>query len=51
MCEPVPWDLMRGLNSIVAGYADLNWGLWWRYKVFLSICRLQRHWKIVRPKT
>jgi flavin-dependent dehydrogenase len=49
MCEQVPWDLMRGLNSIVAGYADLNWGLWWRYKVFLTVCRLQRHWKIVKP--
>ncbi|MGH7959031.1 MAG: tryptophan 7-halogenase, partial [Opitutaceae bacterium] len=48
MCEQVPWDLMRGLNSIVAGYADLNWGLWWRYKVFLTVCRLQRHWKIVK---
>jgi flavin-dependent dehydrogenase len=52
MCEQVPWDLERGLNSIVAGYADLNWGLWWRYKVFLTVCRLQRHWKIVkRPAT
>jgi flavin-dependent dehydrogenase len=48
MCEQVPWDLERGLNSIVAGYADLNWGLWWRYKVFLTVCRLQRHWKIVK---
>jgi flavin-dependent dehydrogenase len=48
MCEQVPWDLGRGINSIVAGYADLNWGLWWRYKVFLTICRLQRHWKIVK---
>ena len=48
MCEEVPWDMMRGLNSIVAGYADLNWGLWWRYNLFLTICRLQRHWKIVK---
>ena len=48
MCEQVPWDLERGLNSIVAGYADLNWGLWWRYSVFLAVCRLQRHWKIVK---
>ena len=47
MCEVVPWDMERGLNSIVAGYADLNWGLWWRYNLFLLICRLQRHWKIV----
>ena len=48
MCEQVPWDLERGLNSIVAGYADLNWGLWWRYKVFLTVCRLQRYWKVVK---
>ena len=48
MCEVVPWDMERGLNSIVAGYADLNWGLWWRYNLFLLICRLQRHWKIVK---
>lgn len=48
MCEQVPWDLTRGINSIVAGYADFTWGLWWRYKLFLTICRLQRHWKIVK---
>lgn len=48
MCEVVPWDLSRGLTSIVAGYADLNWALWWRYKVFLTVCRLQRYWKIVK---
>lgn len=52
MCEQVPWDLNPGLTSIVAGYANLNWALWWRYKVFLTVCRLQRHWKIVkRPAT
>jgi flavin-dependent dehydrogenase len=49
MCEQVPWDLSRGLTSIVAGYANLNWALWWRYKVFLTVCRLQRHWKVVKP--
>jgi hypothetical protein len=27
---------------------DLNWSLWWRYKVFLTVCRLQRHWKIAK---
>jgi flavin-dependent dehydrogenase len=49
MCEPVPWDLQRGINSIVAGYANLNWGLWWRFQVFLMICRIQRYWNVVRP--
>jgi hypothetical protein len=48
MCDVVPWDLSRGLTSIVAGYADLNWPLWWRYKVFLTVCRLQRYWKVVK---
>jgi 2-polyprenyl-6-methoxyphenol hydroxylase-like FAD-dependent oxidoreductase len=48
MCEVVPWDLSRGLTSIVAGYADLNWALRWRYAVFLTVCRLQRYWKIVK---
>jgi flavin-dependent dehydrogenase len=48
MCEVIPWDLSRGLTSIVAGYADLNWALWWRYKVFLTVCRLQRYWKVVK---
>jgi flavin-dependent dehydrogenase len=49
MCEPVPWDLARGLTSIVAGHARLTWPLWWRFHVFLLVCRLQRRWKIVRP--
>lgn len=48
MCEQVPWDLNPGLTSIVAGCANLNWALWWRYKIFLTVCRLQRHWKVVK---
>jgi len=50
MCNTVPWDLERGLASIVAGCAHLTWPLWWRYKVFLFVCRLQRHWKVVKPE-
>jgi flavin-dependent dehydrogenase len=42
MCNEVPWDLTPGLTSIVAGYSRLTWPLWWRYKVFLTVCRLQR---------
>lgn len=49
MCEQVPWDLSPGLTSIVAGCAKLTWPLWWRFNVFLLVCRLQRHWKIVKP--
>lgn len=49
MCERTPLDLGRGITSIVAGHADLTWSLWWRFRVFLLICRVQRHWKFVRP--
>ena len=48
MTDPVPCDISRGLISIVAGHARLTWPLWWRFKAFLTICRLQRHWKIVK---
>ncbi|MDB6126959.1 MAG: hypothetical protein JWM35_855 [Verrucomicrobia bacterium] len=49
MCEKVPWDLMPGLTSIVAGHARLTWPLWWRFKVFLGICRLQHRFNIAPP--
>lgn len=48
MCETIPWNLKPGLTSIVAGHADLNWPLFWRYWTFLTICRLQRYWKVVK---
>lgn len=44
-----PFDLGRGLNSIVAGHARLTWPLWWRFRMFLLICRLQRYFRIVPP--
>lgn len=49
MEEKVPWDLMPGLTSIVAGHAKLTWPLWWRFKVFLAVCRVQHWFKIVPP--
>jgi flavin-dependent dehydrogenase len=49
MCEQVPWDLMPGLTSIVAGHAKLTWPLWWRVKVFLLVCRLQHRFHMVPP--
>jgi len=49
MCEEVPWDLMPGLTSIVAGHAKLTWPLWWRFKIFLLVCRLQHRFKMVPP--
>ncbi|MDP3071831.1 MAG: NAD(P)/FAD-dependent oxidoreductase [Opitutaceae bacterium] len=48
MCQQVPWDLMRGINSIVGGHARLTWPLRWRFTLFLLICRLQRYLRIVR---
>lgn len=48
MADPVPCDISRALTSIVAGHAHLSWPLWWRFQAFLLICRLQRHWKIVK---
>jgi flavin-dependent dehydrogenase len=48
MCREVPFDISRGLTAIVAGNAHLTWPLWWRYNVFLVVCRLQRYWKVVK---
>lgn len=48
MCETIPWNLKPGLTAIVAGHAELNWSLAWRYWTFLAVCRLQRYWKIVK---
>lgn len=48
MCEVVPCDLAPGLTSIVAGHAQLTWGLWWRFQVFLLICRFQKHFKFIK---
>ncbi|MEO6875924.1 MAG: tryptophan 7-halogenase, partial [Opitutaceae bacterium] len=49
MCEEVPMNLMPGMTSIVAGHATLSWPLWWRFKVFLLVCRLQRRFNLVPP--
>ena len=50
MCQRIPWDLSRGMTSIVAGHAELTWPLWWRFQIFLLVCRLQKHWKVVKPE-
>lgn len=50
MSQKVPWSLSPGLTSIVAGHAKLPWPLWWRFEFFLMVCRLQRHWKVVKPE-
>jgi 2-polyprenyl-6-methoxyphenol hydroxylase-like FAD-dependent oxidoreductase len=42
MTQKPPLDLNRGLISIVAGHARLTWPLWWRFRVFLLVCRIQK---------
>jgi flavin-dependent dehydrogenase len=49
MSAKVPWNLLPGLTSIVAGHAKLTWPLWWRFKTFLLICRLQHWWHVAPP--
>jgi flavin-dependent dehydrogenase len=49
MSQRPPFDLERGINSIVAGHARLTWPLWWRFKFFLAVCRLQKWMKLVPP--
>lgn len=49
MSQRPPFDLERGINSIVAGHARLTWPLWWRFKFFLVICSLQRRLRLVPP--
>ncbi|HEY4989794.1 MAG TPA: tryptophan 7-halogenase, partial [Opitutaceae bacterium] len=48
MTQKPPLDLNRGLTSIVAGHARLIWPLWWRFRVFLIVCRLQKVFPIVK---
>jgi flavin-dependent dehydrogenase len=49
MCQEVPWNLMPGMTSIVAGHAKLTWPLWWRFQLFLLVCWLQRWIRIAPP--
>ncbi len=41
-----PLGLGPGMTSIVAGRTRLDWPLWWRFQVFLLVCRLQRRWTL-----
>ncbi|HEY1848942.1 MAG TPA: tryptophan 7-halogenase, partial [Opitutaceae bacterium] len=47
MTQEPPWDLNCGLVSIVAGHVRLTWPLWWRFRVFLAVCWLQRLFPLV----
>jgi hypothetical protein len=42
LCPRSPLHIERAITSIVAGHASLTWPVWWRFKLFLLICRLQK---------
>lgn len=41
MCAKPPLGLAPTITSIVAGHSRLTWSMWWRFKIFLLVCRLQ----------
>jgi flavin-dependent dehydrogenase len=47
LCEKPPLGLDRGVNCIVAGDSRMLWPVWWRFQVFLLICRVQKRFAIV----
>ena len=47
LCSRPPLRLDLGITSIVAGHARLTWPIWWRFKLFLLICRLQKSFAVV----
>jgi hypothetical protein len=42
LCQRAPLRIDLAITSIVAGHASLTWPIWWRFKLFLLICRLQK---------
>jgi hypothetical protein len=47
MCERPPFGILPALTSIAAGCSRLTWPIWWRFRFFLLVCRLQRHLRLV----
>jgi len=47
MCPQPPFTLGPAITSIVAGHSKLTWPIWWRFRAFLLVCRLQSRLKIV----
>lgn len=47
MCPKPPLGLSPAITSIVAGHSRMTWPIWWRFRVFLLVCRLQRRWSLV----
>jgi hypothetical protein len=49
LCQRAPLRIDLAITSIVAGHASLTWPVWWRFKLFLIICRLQKfRWFVPR---
>ncbi|HEU5077787.1 MAG TPA: NAD(P)/FAD-dependent oxidoreductase [Opitutaceae bacterium] len=44
-----PFRIDRGINSIVAGYSEINFAIWWRLQFFLVVCRLQKYFRLTPP--
>lgn len=42
-----PFGIDRGVNAIVAGHSRLIWPVWWRFRLFLLVCLLQRWFSLV----
>ena len=49
MERKAPARIIPAINSLVAGYSDPPWRVWWRYWTFLAVCRLQRIRPVVPP--
>jgi flavin-dependent dehydrogenase len=48
LCQRAPFRMDLAVTSVVAGHARLTWPVWWRFKLFLLICRLQKTFSFVR---
>ncbi len=43
------WGIEKAIVSVVGGHARQTWPMWWRFKVFLAVCWLQRRGVHVAP--
>ena len=44
-------SLFRAVNSIVAGNTSPGFAVWWRYKLFLLICKINKRYPLVPEQT
>ncbi|CAM2806365.1 NAD(P)/FAD-dependent oxidoreductase [Rariglobus hedericola] len=47
MCKQPPMGLAPAITSIVAGHSKLTWPLWWRFQIFLLVCKFQHRFHLV----